>query len=606
MAGPIIAQLKDARIVLGGANLFSGVDIALSKGERIAFVGPNGAGKSTIMRILVGGLEPDGGERTLAAGATIAFVPQEPDLDGFATLLDYCVAGFASDAPLAKHECEAQLGAWGLDPARGTAGLSGGEIRRAALARAFAADPDLLLMDEPTNHLDIVAIEALEDRLRAFRGAALIVSHDRRFLERVSTVCLWLRNGAVRRLDKGYAQFEDWAVAIEAEEAKSLARLETQLAGEEHWFARGVTARRTRNEGRARRLADMRADRRQRKSLARGAKASIEAGKGADSGRLVIEARDVGRTFPGAERPIVRDVSIRVMRGDRVGIVGPNGAGKTTLLDMLLKNAPPTHGEVVHGANIELTYVDQARAIVDPSATIWDTLAPNGGDHISVRGRSRHVAAYAKDFLFKPEQLRQPVGALSGGERNRLALAVALARPANLIVLDEPTNDLDMDALDALEEALGAYDGTVIVVSHDRAFLDGVATQILGALGEGEWAETFGGVSDFEREHGRFRIRAEKGANRSAAPAAPRAEPAQRKLSYKDERRLAEIEGALPRLEQEIAKLESALADSNGFAADPAGFAAKAERLAKAKADKESSEAEWLILEGKREALTRS
>jgi ATP-binding cassette subfamily F protein uup len=348
----------------------------------------------------------------------------------------------------------------------------------------------------------------------------------------------------------------------------------------------------------------MRAERRQRKSLARGAKASIEAGKGAESGRLVIEARAVTRKFPDAERPIVSDVSIRIMRGDRVGIVGPNGAGKTTLLDMLLKHTTPSHGEVIHGANLELTYVDQARAIVDPSATIWDTLAPNGGDHIAVRGRSRHIAAYAKDFLFKPEQLRQPVGALSGGERNRLALAVALARPANLLVLDEPTNDLDMDALDALEEALGAYDGTVIVVSHDRAFLDGVATQILGALGEGQWAETFGGVSDFEREHGRFRVRAERAAPRTTPTA--RAEPAQRKLSYKDERRLAEIETALPRLEQEIANLESALADPTGFATDPAGYAAKADRLAKAKADKESSEAEWLVLEDKREALTRS
>jgi ABC transport system ATP-binding/permease protein len=603
MAGPIIAQLKDARIILGGANLFAGVDVALSKDERIAFVGPNGAGKSTIMRILIGTLEPDGGERTIAAGATIAFVPQEPDLGSATTLLAYCMAGFAPNALLAKHECEAQLTAWGLDPERATAGLSGGEIRRAALARAFAAEPDLLLMDEPTNHLDIVAIEALEDRLRAYRGAALIVSHDRRFLERVSTVCLWLRNGAVRRLDKGYAHFEDWAVAIEAEEAKALARLETQLAGEEHWFARGVTARRTRNEGRARRLADMRAERRQRKSLGR-AKASIEAGKGGDSGRLVIEARDVTRKFPDAEQPIVSDVSIRIMRGDRVGIVGPNGAGKTTLLDMLLKNTNPSHGEVIHGANIELTYVDQARAIVNPSATIWDTLAPNGGDHISVRGRSRHIAAYAKDFLFKPEQLRQPVGALSGGERNRLALAVALARPANLLVLDEPTNDLDMDSLDALEEALGAYDGTVIVVSHDRAFLDGVATQILGALGQGQWAETFGGVSDFEREHGRFRIRAEKIAPRVKTP--ERAEPAQRKLTYKDERRLSEIESALPRLEQEIAALESALADPNGFATDPGGYAAKAKKLEKAKANKESSEAEWLVLEGKREALTRS
>jgi ATP-binding cassette subfamily F protein uup len=606
MAGPIVAQLKDARIVLGGASLFDHVNIAIARDERIAFVGPNGAGKSTLIRILGGSVEPDSGERTLAVGAEVAYVPQEPDIAGFATLLEYAVAGFGLDRPLASHACEAMLATFGLDPARAPEGLSGGEIRRAALARAFAAQPNLLLLDEPTNHLDIVAIEALEERLRGFRGGALIVSHDRRFLERVSTACLWLRNGRVRRLDEGFGKFEEWAATIEAEEAKTLSRLETQLAAEEHWFARGVTARRTRNEGRARRLQAMRAERRQRKSAAGGAKASIEAGKGAESGSIVIEARRITRQFEGAEAPIIREASLRLMRGDRLGVVGPNGAGKTTLLDMLLRRTMPDSGEVVHGANVEITYVDQARAIVDPSRTIWDTLTPNGGDHIIVRGRSIHVAGYAKQFLFKPEQLRQPVGALSGGERNRLALAVALARPTNLLVLDEPTNDLDMETLDALEEALGAYDGTVIIVSHDRAFLDGVATQILGALGDGRWAETFGGVSDFEREHGAFRARVERAAAPRHAPAvALLAEPRQRKLSYKDERRLSEIEVVLPKLEEDISRLESQLAAPDFFARDAKGYAATADRLAAAKAEKDASEAEWLELAERREALTR-
>jgi ATP-binding cassette subfamily F protein uup len=597
MAGQILAQLKNARVILGGKPLFSGVDLAVTKGDRAALVGANGAGKSTLMRIITGEIEADGGERTIAAGASFAFVPQEPDVEGHATLVDYVMAAGA-----ARHEAEAALQSFELDPDRAPIGLSGGETRRAALARAFAVSPDILLMDEPTNHLDIVAIEELEDRLNAFRGAALIVSHDRRFLERVSTATLWLRNGAVRRLDKSYAHFEDWAETIEAEEEKVFARLETQLRGEEHWYARGVSARRTRNEGRKRRLEEMRAERRRRKSLGTG-KVALEAGKSEESGRLVVETNAISKTFAGMDRPIIRDVSIRIMRGDRVGIVGPNGAGKSTLLSMLLGELKPDSGDIRRGAALELAYVDQQRSIVDPKKTIWDALTPNGGDHISVRGRSRHVAAYAKDFLFQPDQLRQPASALSGGERNRLALALALARPANLLVLDEPTNDLDMDTLDALEEALAAYDGTVIVVSHDRAFLDGVATQILGALGDGRWAETFGGVGDFEREHGKFR----PVPVRAAAPAAstaPRPERVAAKLSYKDERRLAEVERLMPALTAEIEALESELADPTLFSGNPARFAAASARLEAAKAERETAETDWLTLEDKKETLT--
>jgi ATP-binding cassette subfamily F protein uup len=414
-----------------------------------------------------------------------------------------------------------------------------------------------------------------------------------------------MRNGAARSLERGFSHFEDWAVAIEAEDAKILARLETQLRSEEHWFARGVTARRTRNEGRARRLQAMRGERKQRKSLS-GAKAALEVGKGGDSGRLVIEARHVTHGFPGMDRPLIKDVSIRIMRGDRVGIVGPNGAGKSTLLEILLGDAQPNSGDVRHGSQLERAYVDQARTIVDPAKTIWDNLAPLGGDHISVRGRSRHVAAYAKDFLFTPEQLRQPASALSGGERNRLALALALARPANLLVLDEPTNDLDMDTLDALEEALSAYDGTVIIVSHDRAFLDGVTTQILGATGQGNWAETFGGLTDFEREHGAFRPAAPPQTKTVSAAPAPAVEKKQTKLSYKDERRLAEIEQALPALEQEIAALEMRLADPALFASDAAAYQKHAARLAAAKAEKDQAESDWLDLEARRETLTRN
>lgn len=597
-----LAQLKDVRLSLGGAPLFEGVDMALLKGERATLVGDNGAGKSTLMRILARRLEPDTGTLAFASGVSLAYVAQEPDLAGFATLRDYAQAPFADAAPTPFHRAEALLEAYGLDPERSPQGLSGGEARRAALARAFAAETDILLLDEPTNHLDIPAIEDLEARLRAFSGASLIVSHDRRFLERVSTVCYWLRNGRVQKLDRGFAAFDDWAAGIEAAEAKSLARIETHLAAEEHWLQRGVTARRSRNEGRRRKLEAMRDLRRKQKNLLTKSSADLAAEKGADSGRLVIEARGISKSYGG--RAVVANLSLKIMRGDRVGIVGPNGAGKTTLIDMLLGKREPDSGAVRVGANLEIAYVDQQRSLLKPDETIWETLCPLGGDQVMVRGKPRHVAAYAKSFLFPPTQLRQPTKALSGGEKNRLALAVALAQRANLLVLDEPTNDLDMDALDGLEEMLAAYDGTVLIVSHDRAFLDGVTTQVLGALGDGRWAETPGGYADFEREHGGYAPKARPVERVSKdADEAVRAPKTTRKLSYKDERRFAEIEARMPVLEKEIAALEARLADAGLFARDPAAFNAAIAALDKARAEKDAAETEWLEIEEKRAAL---
>jgi ATP-binding cassette subfamily F protein uup len=600
----VLAQLKDVRLTLGGAPLFEGVDLALVAGARATLVGDNGAGKSTLMRILAGQIEPDAGTVTYANGVSLAYVAQEPDLDGYATLRDYAMAPFAHAAATPAHRADALLAAYGLDPARAPQGLSGGETRRAALARAFAAEPDILLLDEPTNHLDIPAIEDLEARLRDFSGASLIVSHDRRFLERVSTMCAWLRNGRVLTLDRGFAAFDEWAAGIEAADAKSLARLETHLAAEEHWLQRGVTARRSRNEGRRRKLEAMRDERRRQKTQLARASAEIAAGKGADTGRLVIEARQLAKSYGG--RAIVRDLSLKIMRGDRIGIVGPNGAGKTTLIDLLLGKRAPDTGEVRHGAHLETAFVDQTRSLLRPDDTIWDTLCPLGGDQVMVRGRPRHVAAYAKAFLFTPAQLRQPTKALSGGEKNRLALAATLAKPANLLVLDEPTNDLDMDALDGLEDMLAGYDGTVIVVSHDRAFLDGVTTQVIGALGDGRWAETPGGYADFEREHGGYRSAGEPARERPAPKAADdpaRAPKAQRKLSYKDERRLAELDARLPALEADIAAMEARLAETAFFADDPDGFARTADRLAAARAEKDAAETEWLELDDKRASL---
>lgn len=601
-----LAHVKGLRLTLGGAPLFDGVEFVLHKGEHAAFVGANGAGKSTLMRMLAGLTEPDAGEIVFASGAVVALAPQETSFEGHATLRDYACApsvALAGSAALTPaHAAEAELQSLGLDPDRTPTGLSGGEARRASLARALAADPDVLLLDEPTNHLDIAAIEDLERRIASFRGACLVISHDRRFLERVSSATLWLRQRRVLKLERGFAAFEEWAESVEQEEARALARLNTQLKAEEHWLQRGVTARRSRNEGRRRKLMAMRSERRERNALAAKNTTVLQAERGAESARLVLEAKHVSKAY--GEKALINDFSLRLMRGDRLGVVGPNGAGKTTLLEILLKQREPDTGSVRLGENLQIAYVDQSRAILDPAKTLWDTLTPLGGDQVMVRGRPRHVAAYARDFLFGPEQLRQPVSALSGGERNRLALAVALARPANVLVLDEPTNDLDMDTLDALEDMLAQYDGTVLLVSHDRAFLDGVATQIVGPVGAGRWAETAGGWADFEREHGGVGAARPSLAKREAV-ASPAPEPRrQTKLSYKEERRAAELDALLPKLADEIAGLEQTLADPRAFERDAASFNASAARLEAARAERDAAEAEWLEIELRREALS--
>jgi ATP-binding cassette subfamily F protein uup len=604
---PLIAQLKGVRLSLGGAPLFEDVNVTLARQARVALVGANGTGKSTLMRMLAGLAEPDAGDITFAAGATVAFAEQEPDLSGFSTLRAYAEApSGARGAQNPPHRAEAALESFSLDPDRAPIGLSGGEARRASLARACAAAPDILLLDEPTNHLDIPALEAVEARLRAFKGAALLISHDRRFLERVSTACFWLTRRRVLRFDRGFAHFEPWAADIEENEQRALAKLETQIKSEEQWVGRSITARRTRNEGRMRKLEEMRAERRRRKGGQSG-RATLEAAKSSDSARLVIEAKQISKAFGG--RGVVRDLSIRILRRDRIGIVGPNGAGKTTLLEMLLKRVQPDTGHVRHGARLEIAYIDQARALLKPTDTIWETLAPQGGDQVMVRGRPRHVAGYAKEFLFPPSMLRQPIGALSGGERNRVALAVALARASNVLVLDEPTNDLDMDTLDALEDMLSSYEGTVLIVSHDRAFLDGVTTQILGSLGGGLWAETPGGYADFEREHPRREGAAAARQGRREARQAPAlrvaARPEPKKLSFKDEHRQGELDALVARLHAEVAELEARLAGPDFFARDAAAFHAATQRLEEARRQCDAAETEWLMIEERRSRLAR-
>jgi ATP-binding cassette subfamily F protein uup len=594
---PILA-LKDVRLKDGPVMLFDGVDLALEPRVRASLVGRNGAGKSTLMRILTGKVEPDAGDRFATPGIRVSVVAQEPEITG-ATLLDYAASGGAQ-----RHEAEAQLEAFGLDPQKPATGLSGGETRRAALAKAFAEDAEVLLLDEPTNHLDILAIETLEEALKASRAAALIVSHDRAFLERVTQRCFWLENRKVRRLDKGFGAFDEWAEGLLAQEAEEARRLDKQLEREEHWLRRGVTARRARNEGRRRKLMALREEKKDRMRQFQGA-ASMAVDAGSSSGQRVVEAKGLSKRF--GERTLLNNFSTRITRGDRVAIVGPNGAGKTTLVKLLLGEIAPDKGEVQLGTNLEVAYVDQARAALRPDMTLWDVLAPGGGDQILVHGRPKHVAAYAKDFLFRDAQLRQPVASLSGGERNRLLLARALASPANLMVLDEPTNDLDMDTLDLLEELLADYEGTLILVSHDRDFIDRLATSTIALDGRGRAVETPGGWQDFGRQNPGFfaPIAAPApAAPPKAAPAAPQAAKAPSKLSYKDARRLAELEALVPKLTDQIRALEERLHDPDLYARDKAGFDRLMAELDKARTTLSASEDEWLALEEKRESLS--
>ena len=600
-ARPPLVALKDVRLQDGQRPLFDGVDLAVEPRSRAAVVGRNGAGKSTLMKIVMGLIEPDSGDRAVQAGTRFAYVAQEPDVVGD-TLLDYAASGRAE-----RWTAESWLETFGLSPSKSTQGLSGGETRRAALAKAFAEEPDVLLLDEPTNHLDILAIELLENELVQARFAVLVVSHDRAFLNKVTNTVHWLDNRRVRTLNKGFDAFDDWAAKVQEEEALALEKLTKTIERETETFYRSITARRTRNEGRARNLAALRAERAEKmKDVPRDLYLGVDSG--AVSGKLVAELKGVTKVF--GDRTIFRNLTTRVMRGDRLAIVGPNGAGKTTLVKTLLGELAPDEGTIRLGANLEPVYLDQSREGLKSDMTLWDALTPGGGDSIIVRGFSKHVAAYAKDFLFQESQLRQPISTLSGGERNRLLLARALAKPANMLVLDEPTNDLDMDTLDKLEELLEGYDGTLILVSHDRDFVDRLATSTIAMNGRGDIVETPGGWQDILRQNPNFL--APPPTHSESAPGARRvekAEPSDRapkknvKLSYKDARRLEEVEKLMETLPVEIARQDAILADQSLYTRDPAAFDRAMKAADKARADLEAAELDWLELEEKKAAL---
>ncbi len=599
MAAPLLT-LQDISLGFGGRPLFEHVDFSVGPGERIALVGRNGTGKSTLLKLLAGEIESDAGKRISQQGVGVYYLPQEPDLSRYSTVGEYAAAGLPRVDEDSVHMAEALLDSLSMDAGRSTEGLSGGERRRAALARALVGEPAVLLLDEPTNHLDLPAIEWLEERLAGGRFGMVVISHDRAFLERVTNCTLWLDRGRLRRLDKGFAHFESWSEEILEREAVETAKLDKLIAQETVWSHQGITARRKRNQGRLRRLHDLRAKR--AGQVGRADSVRMEAAEAGTTGKLVIEAEDIAKSYGG--RKIIAGFSTRIMRGDRIGIIGPNGAGKTTLLRMLIGELPPDSGRLKLGTKIEMVYLDQTREALTPGETPWSLLCPGGGDQVMVGDRPRHVVAYLRDFLFADSLARSPVESLSGGERNRLLLARALARPSNLLVLDEPTNDLDMDTLDLLQELLADYEGTVLLVSHDRDLLDRVVTSTIAVEGDGLPMEYPGGYSDYLRQRPRAagdqpEVRATKPAGKEKTK---RAE-GRRKLSYNQRRALEQLPGRIRELESKIAELEAALADPGLYARDPEAFDRTASGLSAARDALAGAEEEWLELELLREEL---
>jgi len=599
MAPPLL-HLQNVVLTLGGAPLLGGAELAVEPGDRLCLVGRNGSGKSTLLKIAAGLIEADGGTRFFQPGATIRYLPQEPDLSGFATTLAYAEAGLGpTDDP---HRARYLLERLGLTGEEDPAKLSGGEARRAALARALAPDPDILLLDEPTNHLDLPAIEWLEEELSGLRGALVLISHDRRFLQDLTRGTVWLDRGQTRRLDRGFGEFEAWRDKVLEEEEAAAHKLDRKIVAEEHWVRYGVSGRRKRNMRRMAELGELRKTKREARR-AEGA-VQLQVSEAQLSGKLVIDAEGLSKSFD--QRPIVKNLSLRVLRGDRLGLVGANGAGKTTLVNLLTGKLAPDAGTTRLGANVEMATLDQSRAALDPADTVANFLT-GGGDWVEIAGKKKHVVGYMQDFLFKPEQARTPVSRLSGGERARLMLARALALPSNFLVLDEPTNDLDLETLDLVEEMLADYPGTVLVVSHDRDFLDRVATSVLVAEGDGVWIEYAGGYSDMVAQRGAgIGARAiERPSRERRLPAGSDAEaPKQkRKLSFNEKHALENLPAEMDRLRALRDKAQAILADPDLFSREPKRFEQASAALTKVDADLAAAEDRWLELEMLREEL---
>ena len=586
MAAPILSW-EDLGLIQGSGWLFRHLDLHIGQRDRLALIGRNGAGKTTLLKLIAGVIEADEGRRTIVPGTRVVLLEQEPDLSKFETLWDYVLAG--DDAP-ARHEADAIAGQLGIDLSREAKSASGGERRRAAIVRALALDPDVLLLDEPTNHLDLAAIEWLEDWLSRYRGAFVVISHDRTFLTRLTKSTLWLDRGAIRRAEVGFGGYEAWSEKVFEEEARNAQRLDAKLKIEEHWLLRGVTARRARNEGRKAKLMEMRAARAAMVGPTGTAKIAIAADD--SKTKIVIDAKDVNKSF--GERRIIRDLTFRVARRDRIGIVGANGAGKTTLLKLLTGEIAPDTGTITRAKTLDGIVIDQQRKLMAPEKTVRDVLA-DGGDWIEVQGVRKHVHGYLKEFLFEPALAEAKIGTLSGGERSRLLLAREFARPSNLLVLDEPTNDLDLETLDLLQEVIADYEGTVLIVSHDRDFLDRTVTVTLGLDGSGKVDVVAGGYEDWAKRR-KIQPTVTKSAPKLADAPAPSPKPARTKLTYKDQRDYDLLPKRIEELEAQIAADEAAIDDPDLYRRDPSGFERLMQAIAAARAEKDAAEMRWLEL----------
>ncbi len=608
MARPPILALSEISLTFGGDPLFSGISLAVEQTERLCLVGRNGSGKSTLLKIAAGIVQHDKGERFVQPGGKISYLPQDPDLSGFDTVLDYASADLPDDE---IYKAQMALDGLRLDPSVSAESASGGEKRRAALARLLAAEPDLMLLDEPTNHLDVTAIEWLEGELLSGRTGYVVISHDRAFLNRVTKGTLWLDRGVMRRSDQGFGGFEDWQDKVFEEEDTALHKLDRKIKREEHWIIHGVSGRRKRNVRRVAELADLRAQKTDHVRRQGAAAMALEAGQ--SSGKLVIEAKDITKGF--GDRTLLSGFSTKIMRGDRVAFVGPNGVGKTTLLKMLLGDVDPDSGSIRHGSNIEVATLDQSRDVPE-HLTLWEAMTEDkllgvkgSNDQILVRGRPKHVVGYLKEFLFDERQARGPVSALSGGERARLLLAKIMARESNLLVLDEPTNDLDMETLDLLQELLSDYDGTLLLVSHDRDFIDRIATTTIAMEGDGQAIEYAGGWSDYRALRGDKAeardVRRTTDTKNAPAPAPMPAKPKpSAKMSFKQTHRLEKLPGEIELLETEIAKLEDLLSDPELFKTDNTKFVKAGKALSARQDMLAKAEEEWLELEALREEMS--
>ncbi|MCF8487245.1 MAG: ATP-binding cassette domain-containing protein [Rhodobacteraceae bacterium] len=599
MARAPLLQLSDISLTFGGNPVFDGLSLVVQPGDRVALVGRNGSGKSTLMKVMAGLVEPDQGTRVVPPGVSVGYMEQDPDMEGFATLGEYAASALGEG-----EEYRVEMVAEGLKftPDTPVATASGGERRRAALAKLLAEAPELMLLDEPTNHLDIQAIEWLEAELKNTRTAFVLISHDRAFLRALTRATLWIDRGEVRRRESGFDGFEDWRETTWAEEDEARHKLDRKIKAEAKWAVEGISARRKRNQGRVRALAVLRDER--SSQIRRQGTAALELETTTTSGKRVIEAKGLEKTF--GDKQIVTGFDLRILRGDRVAFVGPNGVGKTTLLKMLTGEVAPDHGTVTLGTNLDVAVFDQSRAQLDPKATLWENLTGDplmrvsgASDQVMVRGTPKHVVAYLKDFLFDERQARAPVKSLSGGEKARLLLAKLMAKPSNLLILDEPTNDLDVETLDLLQDILGDFDGTVLLVSHDRDFIDRIATATVAMEGNGRATVYPGGWSDYaaQRTVAAALIDREGPAPRpksEPAPEAPR--PKSAGLSFTERKRLDELPGIMERLEAEIAKLTEFLAAPELYTKEPAKFRKATEALTERQEALHTAETEWLYL----------